>query len=291
MAGLFLEPERTLLAYPPPSRRRRQGTAFYRSRLPEEKFESMASALAEGVGVNATGRIFGASKKTVLNVLYRAADHAAEVSRSLLHGVSVTECQLDEMWSFIGKKQGNLKPLEALHGALGDAWIWIAFDAGHKIVLSHVVGKRTTPHAVRLLRGVERVTDSMPELFSSDQLDAYPVALLQVYGTLRVPPRRPGPGRPPKPRLAPPDDLCYVQVVKRYERGRVAEVRRRVVFGDPERIGDFLQSSSISQTINTAYVERNNATIRHIDARCNRKTYRFSKCKQNHERQLNLSLA
>lgn len=200
------------------------------------------------------------------------------------------ECQLDEMWSFVGKKEAHLEPLESLAGVLGDAWIWTAFDARHKVVLAHVVGKRTGPHAVALLQEVNRVTAAMPGLFSSDQLDQYPEALLQVYGTLVTPPRNPGPGRPPKPRLHPPDNLCYVQVVKQYERYRVSKISRKVVFGDPRRIEQLLQESSSSQTINTSYVERNNATVRHLDARCNRKTYRFSKCKQNHQRQLVLCL-
>ena len=291
MAGVFLEPERTLLRARSPSRQRRHHTAFHHTHLPEDLFASIACSLAEGVGVNSTGRIFEVGKKTVLAVLARAADHADAVARSLLKDVSVAECQLDELWSFIGKKERNLAPLEALSGIFGDAWIWIAFDTRHKLVLARVVGKRTTAHAILLLQEVQRVAPSMPLLFSSDDLDAYPHALLHVYGRPWTPPRRPGPGRPPKPRLRPPDDLCYVQVVKRYERSRVADVRRRIVFGDPDRIERLLQESPGSETINTAYVERNNATIRHLDARCNRKTYRFSKCKKNHERQLALSLA
>lgn len=291
LAGLFLNPERTVLESRPPSRRGRQGTAFYHARLPEEKFTSIAVALAEGVGISSAARIFATSKNTVLYVLARAAEHAQKVSRALLRDVVVEECQLDELWSFIGKKQHNLEPFEAFSSALGDAWIWIAFDAVHKIVLAHVVGKRTRSHAVQLLRDVDRVSASMPELFSSDQLAAYPYALLQIYGRLQHPPRRPGPGRPPKPRLVPPDDLCYVQVVKSYERQRVVNVRRRIVFGHPERVERLLQRSPVSRTINTSHVERNNGTIRHIDARLNRKTYRFSKCKRNHQRQLTLSLA
>ena len=91
-------------------------------------------------------------------------------------------------------------------------------------------------------------------------------------------------------RLQPPADLCYVQVVKEYRGYRVANISRRVVFGDPARIDQLLAQSSTSQTINTAYVERNNGTVRHLNARCNRKTYRFSKCKHNHERELALCL-
>jgi hypothetical protein len=43
-------------------------------------------------------------KKTVLRVLARAAEYATRLSNSLLHNLIVSECQLDEMWSFIGKK-------------------------------------------------------------------------------------------------------------------------------------------------------------------------------------------
>jgi len=297
MAGLLIDAERTLLACgrgcsstSATPRRGRRGTAFHHTHLDEERFRSIATALAEGVGVRSTARIFAVDKKTVLHVLARAAEQVEKVGRSLLRDLTVHECQLDEMWSFIGKKEGQLESFERLAGILGDAWIWTAFDAQHKLVLAHVVGKRTAPHAVTLLEEVRRVTATMPSLFSSDQLDQYPEALLQVYGCLVTPQRKPGPGRPPKPRLQPPADLCYVQVVKQYEGYRVSKISRRVVFGDPARIDQLLAQSPTSQTINTSYVERNNGTVRHLNARCNRKTYRFSKCKENHERELALCL-
>jgi hypothetical protein len=56
-------------------------------------------------------------------------------------------------------------------------------------------------------------------------------------------------------------------------------------------VQSILAASPVSHTINTSYVERNNGTIRHMDARCVRKTLRFSKIKQNHEYQLSLTLA
>jgi IS1 family transposase len=244
------------------------------------------------VGVAATARIQNVNKKTVLRVLTKAGEHAAEISRVLLRDLAVAECQLDEMWSFVGKKEKNLNPIEKLMGELGDAWIWIAFDAVNKVVIASVTGKRTLPHAVRLLEEVKRVTVSMPTLFSSDQLNQYTNALLQVYGEWVMPPRKPGPGRPPtKPRLVPPENLLYVQVVKEYQKYRVVNVTRKVVFGDPDKIDAILEASPVSRKINTSYVERNNGTIRHNDARCTRKSYRFSKRLDNHKRQLALSLA
>ncbi len=93
------------------------------------------------------------------------------------------------------------------------------------------------------------------------------------------------------PKLVPPDDLLYAQVVKEYKQNRLESVSRTVVYGDPKKIREILKQSLTSQEINTSFVERNNGTIRHLDARCNRKTYRFSKCEANHELQLLLSTA
>lgn len=294
IAGLFIEPERSLISCCSDTLqcglRQREGTAYYHAHLSEDRFDTIARSLTECVGVRATARIQEVNPKTVLLVLARAADHATKVSSSLLKGIKVAECQLDEMWSFIGKKEQHLDPIEKLEGVMGDAWIWIAFDSVHKIVLAHLVGKRTEPHAVSLIQEVKRVTAFMPTLFSSDQLDQYKSALLKVYGVPFLPPKKRGPGRPPHPKVFPPDDLLYVQVVKKYKQNRVVDISSRIVFGDPLKLDEVLRQSNVSHAINTSYVERVNGTVRHIDARCTRKTYRFSKCNQNHARQLDLSL-
>jgi len=293
VAGLFIDPERFLVCgSPSPSRiSPRQGTALHRAHFSDAAFETVARSLAEGVGVRATARIQNVDKKSVLLALTKAGAHVAAVSSTLLVNLPVSECQLDEMWSFVGKKEKNLDAVEKLQRLMGDAWIWIAFDAVNKIVLAYVVGKRTLPHAVSLLKEVQRVTAHMPDLFSSDQLNHYAHALLQVYGKPIRPLRKPGPGRPPNPRLVPPPDLLYVHVVKQYKQRRVVKVTRKVVFGDRERVEQVLAASPVSRTINTSAIERNNGTIRHMDARCVRKTHRFSKCVENHKDQLALTLA
>lgn len=293
VAGVLIQPERIIISSSsrPSHGNSRRETALHHAHLSDEAFATIATSLAECVGVASTSRIQGVDKKTVLRVLAKAAEHVEKVVGSLLTGLVVEECQLDEMWSFVGKKEKNLLPVEKLQGELGDAWIWVAFDAANKIVLASVVGKRTLPHAIALLEEVKRVTARMPTLFSSDQLDQYANALLQVYGQRVCPPRKPGPGRPPKPRLIAPNDLLYVQVVKQYRKYRVVKVIREIVFGSSEAVERVLRASSVSRAINTSHIERNNGTIRHMNARCTRKTYRFSKCKENHERELSLVLA
>lgn len=293
VAGIFLDPERILvpLSKGQTKPNLRRNTALYNSHLNDQAFETVAKSLAEGVGISTTARIQNVDKKTVLFVLTRASEHVAKINEVMMRNLSVSECQLDEMWSFIGKKEKNLDAIDKMQGILGDAWIWIAFDAVNKVFLAANVGKRTLPFAVEVVNDVKRVTSSMPLLFSSDQLSHYTTALLQVYGKKVYPLRKLGSGRTPNPRLVPPDDLLYVQVVKQYKQNRILKVTRKIIFGDAERVDEILAKSLVSRKINTSYVERGNGTIRHLNARCNRKTLRFSKMKENHERQLKLSLA
>src|SRR5690349_9712202 len=51
---------------------------------------------------------------------------AGHVMLYLWHDLHITECQLDELWSFVHTKEQNLA--SAVHAAAtyGDAWIWIA---------------------------------------------------------------------------------------------------------------------------------------------------------------------
>jgi hypothetical protein len=53
-----------------------------------------------------------------------------------------------------------------------------------------------------------------PFLYLLINLYQYTSALLQVYGELIYPVRKPGSGRPPNPRLVPAEDLLYVRVVE-----------------------------------------------------------------------------
>ncbi len=126
VAGLFIDPGRTIAAHHQPQRDRtsvRSGTALHRTHLQEKEFGIIATSLAEGVGVRTTGRIQQVNEKTVLHVLDRAGSHAGKVSRSILLDARVNECQLDEMWSFVGKKEKNLDLFEKMSSTLGDAWI------------------------------------------------------------------------------------------------------------------------------------------------------------------------
>jgi hypothetical protein len=101
--------------------------------------------------------------------------------------------------------------------------------------------------------------------------------LVDAYGEASLPPPTGRPGRPPKARVAPPDDLLYATVHKTRENGRVVAVAERVVFGTEQALAQALDASAVSTAVNTAFVERQHGTDRHRNARKGRRTYRFSK--------------
>jgi hypothetical protein len=146
------------------------------------------------------------------------------------------------------------------------------------LLLALVPGKRDGPTCERLIRQVhDRSGGRTDMLLTSDEHAPYETAIREVYGVETSRPRRPGPGRPPKPVKVVPAETCYATVRKRREKGRVVEVVRTLVFGTLYLLGGLLKRSTASTTINTSFVERNNGTDRHQNSRKRRKTYAFSK--------------
>jgi hypothetical protein len=154
----------------------------------------------------------------------------------------------------------------------------LALDAESRLVLSVVPGRQSAGHSLLLVEDVAARTGGQPlELFTSDENPAYAWAMLEVYGTWMQPERQGTRGRHPKPVRVPPEELTYATVHKTRENNRVVTVAARVVYGSAEAVQAALDNSSVSEAVNTVYVERHNGTDRNRNARKVRKTYCFSK--------------
>jgi hypothetical protein len=188
------------------------------------------------------------------------------------------EVQLDEKWGFVYQKEKSCDPLDPLDRLRGDDWDHTAVDPESRLLLCLVPGKRDGAACKQVVQEVHDRTGARTDLlFTSDEHAPYETAIKEVYGIEQPQPRRPGPGRPPKPKKVLPEDLCYATVRKRREKGRVVEVVRTLVFGTLALLQASLSRSAVSTTVNTSFVERHNGTDRHQNSRKHRKTYGFSK--------------
>ena len=152
-------------------------------------------------------------------------------------------------------------------------------------------GARTVENSEALVEDTRRRTGGrLLNLMTSDDYPAYETAILHAYGETVIPPPTGKPGRPRGPYRVPPAGLTYAVVTKRREKGRVVEIGTRVVFGTVAAVVTALGLSKVSRAINTAFIERENGTDRHRNARKARKTYRFSKDWRYHEAVTYLSL-
>jgi hypothetical protein len=75
----------------------------------DKQIEAIA-ALTEGVSVRATERLTGINRGTILSLGVRVGQGCAALHDRLMRDLNVSRIELDEAWSFVGKKQARLAP-------------------------------------------------------------------------------------------------------------------------------------------------------------------------------------
>ncbi len=201
------------------------------------------------------------------------------------------EIQFDEKWSFVFKKQTHCDPDDPADANRGDWWDHVAYDPEHRLVLCVVPGARDVECVEEVVDETKQRTGGrVMRLMTSDAYSAYETAILAAYGQDHSTTPSGRESRRMVPEKVPPPGLNYATVEKRREKGRVVEVLTRVVFGTMAAVLAALGQSSVSRWINVSFLERQNATDRHRNARKGRKTYRFSKDWDVHEAMTHFTL-
>lgn len=200
----------------------------------------------------------------------------------LLRDVSVTEVQLDEMWSFVKRKVNENKEEDITdenkrESEEGKQWIWVSYAPEFRLILAMVVGPRTFENALYLIQMTASIVLGVP-CFFSDGFSCYLPALIECYHKIKTFPKTGLRGRPKNPVKKPDKDLVYGQVVKERKKGRIVGVTHRIICGAERFINSGLK-------ISTSLLERLNLTIRHSLAPLGRKTLNFSKKRENLKKQ------
>jgi hypothetical protein len=191
----------------------------------------------------------------------------------------------------VAKKEKNCDRDDPADDRKGDTWDHVAIDAESRLVISVVPGERTAENVAAVVEDFKRRTGGrVMNLITTDGSSADEEAILDAYGETVTPPRTGKRGRPKAPYKVAPQGLTYAVVEKTREKGWVVKIVTRVVFGTIALVMAALGMSSASRAVNTSFVERQNGTDRHRNARKARKTYRFSKDWRHHESVTYLSM-
>lgn len=75
-----------------------------RKRVLAEIIWQVLKALAEGLGIRATARVFDLGPDTIKEWLRQVAEHVEAVSHYLIHDLHLSQVQVDELWALLGQQ-------------------------------------------------------------------------------------------------------------------------------------------------------------------------------------------
>lgn len=221
-----------------------KGTPFYRLRTTADLVTTVLTLLCHGCPIQALVAAFGLDARTVAAWLARAGQHCQQMHQHVVQQgqLDLQHVQADELWvKLVGRR----------------VWMAMAMAVPSRLWLGGVLSpQRDLPLITMLVQLVRSCAGSLAILVCVDGLASYVTAFLRVF---RHPVRT---GRRGRPRLVLEEGLLLGQMVKRYVRRRVVSVERRVVRGTEEAIATVLAATHTGTGINTAYIERLNATFR-----------------------------
>jgi transposase-like protein/IS1 family transposase len=137
------------------------------------------SLLLEGMSIRAASRITGMHKRTILSLLVAAGQKCQSVLDARIQNLRPKFVQLDELWTFVFKKEAHLQHDDPAEW--GDAYTWVGLDADTKLIISHLVAKRDGPSALEFVTDLSKRVVGRLQV-TSDGFRPYIGAMEECFG-------------------------------------------------------------------------------------------------------------
>jgi IS1 family transposase len=227
--------------------------------LPRAKRIAVLHALVNGNSERSAADLAGVNRETVGKLNLTFGEGAQRFHDRIARNLSCTEVIADEAWSYAQVKAARVKPTH--RPGSGEAYIFTGMNKPSRFLISWLVGRRDEESAKAFMADMRARMLVMPEI-CTDGFAPYVMAVREAFGpgvdySMMMKNYSAKPRRDDQVRYEPPRGIDFIT--------------RKVVFGAPD-----LDHAS------TAYIERNNATLRHMIGRMRRLVFCFSKRIENH---------
>lgn len=218
-----------------------------------KEYEQAAKMCCYGLGADAIADVLQKDVRTISTWLQSIGKKSNLFHDTMcLHlTMDLLFIQMDELWSFLGKKKRQM-------------WVFAGLDVSSRFWINFQLGSRTNHNAKKLVTGIKswlKASKDKVLKITTDKLAAYKNAIESVLKDV---------------------PHVYMQVVKRRKNKRLVTVKKCFVKGSKE---DFT-----GKTQNTSFIERFNLTLRQRVSYLCRKTLGFCKKQSNLETVLWINL-
>jgi transposase-like protein len=236
-----------------------KGTIFYRLRHAPELVIQVLVLLAYGCPIQAIVQAFGLDERTVREWLARAGHHCQQVHEHLVEDTvhDLKQVQADEI---------KVKTQK------GTFWMALAIWVQPRLWIGGMVSAKRDLDLIQALADkVKQMALCRPLLLAVDGLASYVSAFRNAFRS-KFPRLE---GEMGRCKMVAWQNIAIVQVVKQRLEG-VLHVERRIVQGANDLVEGLIQTTQGKGVINTAFIERLNATFRQRINALTRRTHNLA---------------